>query len=401
MSETRPTRQPRRLVRRTDDKIVAGVCSGLGYYFGVDPLLFRIGFVVLGITGLAGVLVYLGIWAFVPAAGEAPVSSDRRRRLSVGIGILLLCGAGLLLLPIFFGVLQGGVPGTPFGFFDFQPEPVALAVVLIVVGGLLLRQREVPVATAAPGTVTVPASAVEGAAPVTFRPARERSALTAFTLAAALLLVGTAALLSSTGNLSIDIGQLTALALFVVGIGLVVGAWWGRGRLLIAFGVLLIPVVLASSVVDLPLRAGVGSTYLYAHGPEDIRYIDHAFGSYAVDFSEYRFSDGATDRLTFELGAGQLTLIVPRGVYTEVDIRARMGQAFVFNTYDDGPGIALQETFGDPTSDKRLAIDVEAGLTSISVYRSGGPRRVHRRADDKGRSPESGRAGRRSGRRTE
>src|SRR5918992_4417544 len=97
MSDTQPAAQSRRLLRRSDDKIVAGVCSGLGYYFGLDPLIFRIGFVVLGITGLAGVLVYLGIWAFVPAAGDAPASMNRRRRLSVGIGIVLLCGAGLLI----------------------------------------------------------------------------------------------------------------------------------------------------------------------------------------------------------------------------------------------------------------------------------------------------------------
>jgi phage shock protein PspC (stress-responsive transcriptional regulator) len=52
--------------------MVAGVCGGLGEYFGVDPVWFRIGFVVLALGGGSGFLIYLLMWIIVPTrpAGE-------------------------------------------------------------------------------------------------------------------------------------------------------------------------------------------------------------------------------------------------------------------------------------------------------------------------------------------
>ena len=62
--------EPRRLTRSTTDKYVAGVSGGLGRYFGLDPLLFRVAFVVLSFAGGFGVLAYLLLLAFMPADGE-------------------------------------------------------------------------------------------------------------------------------------------------------------------------------------------------------------------------------------------------------------------------------------------------------------------------------------------
>jgi len=48
------TEQPpapyKQLRRPLDDRMVAGVCSGIARYFGIDPVLVRIGFVVLAIV---------------------------------------------------------------------------------------------------------------------------------------------------------------------------------------------------------------------------------------------------------------------------------------------------------------------------------------------------------------
>lgn len=52
----------RRFMRDSEDKILFGVCSGLGKYFGVDPLGFRIGFVVATLLWGWGILVYLILW---------------------------------------------------------------------------------------------------------------------------------------------------------------------------------------------------------------------------------------------------------------------------------------------------------------------------------------------------
>ena len=61
-----PGRGRQRLTRRLDTKLVAGVASGLGEHFDVDPVLFRIGFVVLALAGGVGVLIYLLLWWVVP-----------------------------------------------------------------------------------------------------------------------------------------------------------------------------------------------------------------------------------------------------------------------------------------------------------------------------------------------
>lgn len=61
----RPTK---RLYRDTDNRIVAGVCSGLAAYWSMDPTLVRLVFVILAIFGMAGVLIYLILWLVLPEA---------------------------------------------------------------------------------------------------------------------------------------------------------------------------------------------------------------------------------------------------------------------------------------------------------------------------------------------
>src|ERR1051326_2824310 len=61
---------PRRLSRPRDDRLIAGVCSGLGRYFNVDPVLFRVGAVALIFFGGAGILLYLAAILLIPNEGE-------------------------------------------------------------------------------------------------------------------------------------------------------------------------------------------------------------------------------------------------------------------------------------------------------------------------------------------
>ncbi len=58
----------RRIYRDPDNQIVAGVCGGLGAYFNVDPLVFRILFIAITLLGGAGILIYLILWIVVPVA---------------------------------------------------------------------------------------------------------------------------------------------------------------------------------------------------------------------------------------------------------------------------------------------------------------------------------------------
>jgi phage shock protein C len=59
-----------KLRRSRDDRVIAGVSGGLGRYFDVDPLFFRLAFVVLAIGGGSGVLIYLIAWLVIPEQGE-------------------------------------------------------------------------------------------------------------------------------------------------------------------------------------------------------------------------------------------------------------------------------------------------------------------------------------------
>ncbi|MCD4745906.1 MAG: PspC domain-containing protein [Bacteroidales bacterium] len=61
------TRDAKRLYRDTENRVIGGVCSGLGAYFRLDPLWFRLGFLIALITGF-GILVYLVLWIAVPEA---------------------------------------------------------------------------------------------------------------------------------------------------------------------------------------------------------------------------------------------------------------------------------------------------------------------------------------------
>ncbi|NMC53463.1 MAG: PspC domain-containing protein [Chloroflexi bacterium] len=60
----------KRLYRSRKDVILGGVCSGLGDYFGLDPAIFRILFVLFAVAGGPGVLVYIVLWIILPLEGE-------------------------------------------------------------------------------------------------------------------------------------------------------------------------------------------------------------------------------------------------------------------------------------------------------------------------------------------
>lgn len=60
----------KKLVRSRDDKVVAGVCGGLGEYFGIDPIIIRILFAIITVSGGSGFLVYIILWVVMPERGE-------------------------------------------------------------------------------------------------------------------------------------------------------------------------------------------------------------------------------------------------------------------------------------------------------------------------------------------
>ncbi|SFO96252.1 phage shock protein C (PspC) family protein [Geodermatophilus dictyosporus] len=96
---TRPS-----LRRSRTDKVAGGVAGGLAEYSGIDPLLWRVGFVALTLAGGSGVLVYALLWLLMPAgprtradgvpaepAGpRSPVAAFTVAGLLIIVGLLVL-----------------------------------------------------------------------------------------------------------------------------------------------------------------------------------------------------------------------------------------------------------------------------------------------------------------------
>ena len=62
-----PGAAPKRLVRRSDDRMLGGVCSGIADYTGMDVTLVRVLTVLATVLGFGSVLVaYVVAWALVP-----------------------------------------------------------------------------------------------------------------------------------------------------------------------------------------------------------------------------------------------------------------------------------------------------------------------------------------------
>jgi phage shock protein PspC (stress-responsive transcriptional regulator) len=68
----------RRLYRDPENSVIGGICGGLGAYFGVDPVIFRLLFVIFFFLGGASILVYVIFWIVLPRAETAAQKLEMR-----------------------------------------------------------------------------------------------------------------------------------------------------------------------------------------------------------------------------------------------------------------------------------------------------------------------------------
>ncbi|MGB0391714.1 MAG: PspC domain-containing protein [Salibacteraceae bacterium] len=61
-------RGPKRFFRDPDKKVIGGVCAGIGHYFGIDPIIVRLLFVLAFLFGFSGILLYVIFWIITPKA---------------------------------------------------------------------------------------------------------------------------------------------------------------------------------------------------------------------------------------------------------------------------------------------------------------------------------------------
>jgi phage shock protein C len=101
-SDELPAAATGRVLRRVrDDKVLGGVCGGLGNYFAIEPVIVRLIFIALAFAGGLGVLLYFAAWMIIPEAGPGeevggPAGSDKRSAIVLGVALIAI-GVVLLL----------------------------------------------------------------------------------------------------------------------------------------------------------------------------------------------------------------------------------------------------------------------------------------------------------------
>jgi signal transduction histidine kinase len=106
MASPDAARPLRRLYRRRDGRLIAGVASGLSEHLGIDLLLLRIAFVASIVLGGLGVVLYAAFWIVVPQAKDDPAPRDRIEARAQLISFAAL-GAAMLLLAQLLGFGAG------------------------------------------------------------------------------------------------------------------------------------------------------------------------------------------------------------------------------------------------------------------------------------------------------
>jgi phage shock protein C len=106
--EPDPPQAERRLRRSHSERVLAGVCGGFGQYLGIDPVLLRIAFVVLGLANRLGVIAYVVAWIVIPEERPGQPIGPRPRR-GPGGAVTRLRGVDRLSLLGGLGFVLAGV----------------------------------------------------------------------------------------------------------------------------------------------------------------------------------------------------------------------------------------------------------------------------------------------------
>jgi phage shock protein PspC (stress-responsive transcriptional regulator) len=385
----------RRLTKSPSDRVIAGVAGGLGEYFGVDAVLFRIGFVALSIAGGSGLVLYALGWLLLPEVHDNENPGERLGRWFRHKPVLAIIGTVIAINVVADGFWwRNGWGGNHDGVWG---------VVLVVLGVAFLLNRQHgkgtdaappppgrappvadPATTDAADAADAPVSDIdpllaEAAAldpmadttststiwppsPGIGTPVRTRARpfLTPVTLSLLLVGAGAAALVG------VSLQAFLALALLLVGAVMLIGSRWGRARGLLVVGLLLAATATAASVTDVSLAGGTGTRELRPIVAANVHPYRLGAGEMRLDLRDLRFE--GTKAVTARVGAGHLLVIVPPDVHVSASTHVGLGNLTVFGHHEDGT--SLDRTYTrDPTTEtgKRLNLHLRAGVGEIDV----------------------------------
>lgn len=203
---TSPATPPlRRLYRRRDGRLIAGVTTGLSDHLGIDVNVLRVGFVVSIALGGLGVLLYAGFWVFVPEGFGGPSGDEHRPVERAGRSVQLIAFAALAGAMLLLAQLLG------FGASLLWP-----AVAMIVGAAILWRQAD--------ESSRQRWRTVAGQQREAFSQQRAKSAVR-YVAGGALVLAGMATFLGTHDAFPLARRAVLPAAVAVLGVALVVGPW--------------------------------------------------------------------------------------------------------------------------------------------------------------------------------
>lgn len=380
------------LVRPLQGRMVAGVAMGLANRFDIPDWAVRIFFVVTSFIGGLGIVLYLSGWALIRSEDDREPPAARffsragTTRSWMGIGLIFLA-ALLILDQITFlsgGVMWAGallvlgvllyagvipLPGEGEADMARDVDSAATSNLTATTAG---EQVAPPPTPPHPPTRTPPILPPAAAKP------KERSILGRLTIGLMMLGIGALAMLDILPGAGIDARprHYLAMATVILGLGLLVGSLWGRARWLILLGLILIPTLLFSPVMERDWSAvrwetGVSPTSFDVLEPS----YDIDFGRLVIDLTQLPW-DG--EEITISAGAelGRIIVWVPEDVGVSglitVDVgRVRSARSGVSAVGLGSPTVVLDE----PGTDGVVHLDARVSVGAIDVYTAAGVNR--------------------------
>ena len=157
----------KRLYKSRTSRMIDGVCGGIAEYFGIDPTLVRIAWVLLVFVGGMGILLYIAAMIIMPksAVAASPGAGDSSGKNSKFWGILLIA-VGIVLLMNNLGVsLLTHWWHIPWGVL-FSVLLMLAGVAFLMGGRNGLQKTASPEVPSADGGAALAGAAPTGAAPV-------------------------------------------------------------------------------------------------------------------------------------------------------------------------------------------------------------------------------------------
>lgn len=392
--------------RPSQGRWVAGVSGGLGASRQIDPVLFRVGFVLLALFSGLGITAYLLCWLLLPSDDDT-VALDRALRQGDGGAITLLVIIAINLFAAVGGAL-GSDSGTVLGLVLLgglvwlvvrrgdrspqaaEPSPgaaditgAAPAAPPTTEAGAAAAPAQGPVVRPAPASLraqttrsapppeTAPHPVAAGSTPTPKRPRPPQIPFLLTLVVAGLAIIAYPAATTLGAGLGRPwILGLAAMTLVVGGACIAAGLARRRASILEAASwIMALALVLSSTAVT--NADGVGDQFWQPRtGVELSSEYSAGVGDATLDLTHLSASDLADVRITLSGGIGDLTVVLPEDIRTTVEADLGIGEISISDrttsTTTSGIGGDIDPvTVG--SGEHHLTVRIDAGIGDVSV----------------------------------